>query len=209
MAFPNVPNVPGVPSLPRSPGATFAALELLARDALSAALSFGVPRWGIFRNGVPVVIADTVASVDFKRDWVVADYPVEGGKFESYDKVETPFATRVRYAAGGSEQFRRAFLASVAAIAGTLDAYDVVTPEETFQNVNVNHYDYRRTSTNGAGMVTVDVWLVQMRLDAVAEFTSTKTPSGASSLNGGVVQATPAPPSVTGPVDTTPDDCGY
>lgn len=209
MAFPSVPNVPGVPSLPRSPGATAAAVELLLRDAISGALGFGPQRWGIFRNGSPVVLADAVASVDFKRDWAVADYPIERGSFESYDKVEMPFGVRVRYAAGGSEQHRRAYLASIAAIAGTLDLYDVVTPEETYLNVNVQHYDFQRRNSNGVGMIAVDIWLVQMRVDAVAAFSNTKAPTAAANVNGGTVQTSTPGPAVAGPVQATPSGAGY
>ena len=43
--------------------------------------------------------------------------------------------------------------------AKTLDLYDVVTPEITYLSCSISHYDYRRTSSQGVGLVVVDVWV--------------------------------------------------
>lgn len=192
LPFPNVPNVPGVPPLPRSPGAVFGAVELLVRDAVSS-FSLGLtPQWGIFRNGAPVIVAQSVVSLDYKRDWSISDYPVEEGAFESYNKVTAPFDARFRFSSGGDELARQALLDSIDRVAGTLDLFDVVTPEVIYQSVNVMHYDYHRSATQGAGLLTVDVWCVQVRVTATSSFT--KTASSADSQNVGTVQPTPATP---------------
>lgn len=188
LPFPNVPIALGVPPLPRSPVATVAAISLLVADAISF---FGLsiaPRWGIFRDGLPVVIADSVVTFDYKRDWTIANYPVEKGAFESYDKVSNPFEPRIRFAAGGSEVERQLLLDSIAAIAGTLDLYDVVTPEVIYQSANITHYDYRRSAHSGVGLLVIDVWLMEVRVTATSAFT--KSASSASVQNNGIVQPT-------------------
>lgn len=158
-----------------------------------SALGILPPTWGIFgRNGRVVVTADTVISLDFRKDWTVADYPLEQGAFASYDKVENPSETRVGFWSGGSLANRQALLRSIKAIAGDLNLYDVVTPEETFTNMNITHYDYRRVDA-GAGYVSVVVWLQQIRVTVEASLT-TAQPNGASTTNDGQVQPTaPAP----------------
>lgn len=194
--FPDVPNVPGVPSLARDPAAVVIPFVLLTADAFGLIGFLGAfPRWGLFRNGVPVVVADNVLSFDFKKDWTVSNYPLEKGAFESYDKVELPFDVRLQFSSGGSEFERQALIDSIAAIAGTLDLFDAATPEEVYPSVNVMHYDYRRTSSKGVGLVIVDVWCVQVRSTATAAFTSsaqsltsTKSPSGSDATDGGTVQ---------------------
>src|SRR5258708_40358358 len=127
MALPNVPNLPGAPPLPRAPGlsAGGAAVTLLVADVLSALSSalFG-PQWGIFKDGIAVVIADSVITVDYKQDWTIATFPVEQGGFESYDKVSNPFDVRVRVASGGFEVARQALLESIEAVANSLDLFD-------------------------------------------------------------------------------------
>lgn len=192
--FPNVPNVPGVPPLLRAPGISAAALILLTSDLIAGSFTIlGQPRWGIFRGGVPVIVADNVVSFDFKRDWSIADYPIEEGGFETYDKVQLPYDVRIRFSTGGSESDRQAFLNSIAAVADTIDLYDVVTPEAIYQSVNISHYDFHRTSTNGVGLIVVDIWMTEVRITATAAFANTQQPNVAGGQNQGAVQPlTPA-----------------
>ncbi len=163
--------------------------NLLTRDLAG----FGIipPLWGIFnQDGEVVVTADNVVAFEYKQEWTVADYPMEQGAFESYDKVDTPFSARITFSSGGSFRNREALLDSIEAIAGDLEKYDVVTPEQTYLSVNVMHYDYRRTAVNGAGLITVSVWLTEIRENAVAETADPAEPSGAAVSDGGQVQAT-------------------
>ena len=128
MAF--IPAIPGVPPLLN--GAIAAtAVTLLTADLISTA-GMGAPsQWGIFLNGSPVVLADTVLAVEYKKDSQVSKYPIEGGGFESYNKVATPFDVRVTLATGTSDENRAAFLASVEAIVNDYNLYTVTTPEAT------------------------------------------------------------------------------
>lgn len=192
--FPNVPNVPGVPPLLRNPNAGAAALSLLTTQAIRFLVAPFSAQWGIYQGNVPIIVADSVVSFGYKQDWNVADYPVEQGAFQSYDKVETPFLARLRFASGGSTGDRQALINSIASIAGNLELYDVVTPEVVYQSVNVSHYDYSRDSKNGAGLLLIDVWLTQIRVTAVASFASTKAPNASGTKSGGTVNPTTATP---------------
>jgi hypothetical protein len=157
----NVPNLPGVPSL----NFNFSILPptLLTSDALNAGSLFQ-NRWGVFNSsGQGVIIFDTFLSIDFRKGWVLADFPLEQGAFQSYDKVQTPFDVRVKFASGGTLTNREQLLQSVDHIAGDLNLYTVVTPEAVYNSVNVQHYDYRRTNTNGNGLITVEMWLLEIR----------------------------------------------
>lgn len=189
--FPNVPRVPGVPPLARDPFANLPGLIFLTRDVLAFFAGVTGPRWGLYLGGVSAVNAQSVVSFEYKQDWKVADYPLEKGAFESYDKVKTPFDVKLRFASGGSEIDRLALLDSIAALADSLALLDAVTPEKVYTNVNVNHYDYRRTSTNGVGLLVVDAWCVQVRVATASDpFSSTAQPGGASPVSGGTVQTT-------------------
>jgi hypothetical protein len=118
----------------------------------------------------------------------LSDYPLEKGAFESYNKVSTPFSAKIRFASGGSEQEREALLTSVATIASTLELYDLVTPEKTYSNVNVEHYEWARSSHNGVGMIQVEIWVLEIRQNAVTTFSNTQSPAAADPVNGGSVQ---------------------
>ena len=191
--MPLVPNVLGVPPLTSySPAAS---LVFLTADLVLSLVGFLFPvQWGIFLNGLPIIDADSVVSFEYKQEWTVSDFPLEQGAFQSYDKVQVPFDVRVRYATGGSQVDRQSFLDSIQAIAGSLLLFDVVTPEAIYNSVNITHWDYRRTSTNGVGLLVVDIWCVEVRVTAVTAFSNTNQPAGASPQPGGLVQ--PQPPSL-------------
>jgi hypothetical protein len=191
MAFPvNVPNVPGVPPVVFA-GTAGAALNLITSDVASIFGGLlGFSQWGIYFFGFPIVLADNVVGFEYRNEWTISDYPVERGSFESYDKVATPYMARVRFSAGGSEGDRAAFLASIEAIAGDLNLYDVVTPEKVYVSANIIHYDYRRSADAGAGLLTVDVWLSEVRQTATMGTQNAQDPGASSQVNGGAVQPT-------------------
>ena len=195
-----VPKVAGVPNVNFS-ASVIATPVLLTADfqaglgGISVGLSFGLSglfsqKWGIYSNGAPVVVADTVTSLDFKREWSLSDYPVEQGGFETYDKVALPYDARIRFIAGDNQSNRRALLNSIAAIAGDMNLYTVVTPEATYPSMNVTHYDYKRTTRNGVGLLQVDVWCLEVRQAVATIGASTAQPDAAEQVNNGAVQTT-------------------
>lgn len=191
--FPNVPDVLGVPPIPRDPFGITQTIVLLARDALNALGFFIGPQWGLFQFGIPIVLADSVLEVGYKQNWALATYQIEQGGFETYDKVEQPFESTLRFASGGSDVVRSELLASIAAIAGNLQLYDVVTPEAVYVGVNVNRYDYKRHDGR-VGLLTVDVLVTEVRVNSQTQFTNTKTPGGSDAVDTGTVQtSTPTP----------------
>lgn len=172
------------------------AIELLVADALSLIFRGRAPGWGIYRGGVPVVVADSVTAFDFRKQWAISDYPVERGSFESYDKVEVPYGTRLRFAAGGNEAKQQALLSSISAIAGNLQLYNIVTPAKVYLNANIERYDYAQTATNGVGLMQVDVTVIEIREVGGGMFSATQSPMVAGQVNGGPVQAVAASPAI-------------
>lgn len=189
----DVPNVAGVPALLTgfASAASSGNVGLMVSDLVSFAFGGG-SQWGIFLNGAPVVTADNVLSFEFKRDFAIADYPLERGAFETYAKVQIPFSPRVRFSAGGSMANRQALLDSIAAIAGDFNKYDVVTPEETYTGVNISHYDYHRSANSGVGLIVVDVWLQEVRV-AVSEVSGGSNAPSSSSGSGSSVSGAGTP----------------
>lgn len=194
-----VPDVAGVPPIFRSAAAPI--VELLTGDTFSGFGAGLTPVWGIYQNGQPVIPADTATAFNFRREWAVADYPVEDGGFESYDKVNLPFEPRVDLTCGGPVENREAFLAAIDRLANTLDLFDVVTPETTYTSVNIQHYDYRRTSRNNLGLVTVSIWLLEIRIVGQSG-QNVRDPAAAGPLNDGNVNPQPATNQETGVLPT-------
>lgn len=189
----NVPNVPGVPAL-----AEYAAdfVVLAAQDFLTALLGGAPNVWGIFLDGAQVFDYESFATFEFSKDFLIADYPVEPGSFQSYDKVEEPAEIRVTLTSGGDEASRNALLQDVLAAVGTTDLYDVVTPNGVFVGFNIRHADYKQTANSGLGMLIIRLTLQQIRVSASATFQNTQQPGDAGRVGNGNVQPTSVPTDV-------------
>jgi hypothetical protein len=106
--------------------------------------------------------------------------------------VRVPFDVRVIMTKAGTVADRSEFLSALEAAAASLDLYTVVMPEIQYANANIVHVDYSRKSTNGATMLTVAVWLQEVRVEASSTFTNTASPSASDQVVTGAVQAVQA-----------------
>ncbi len=200
-AYATVPAVAGVPPLARQPGATISQPSLVASDSVSTSAASQGARWGLFNaDGSAAITADSCIAVDFRKEYRIADFPIEQGGFASYNKVATPFEPRLVFAKGGTTAERSAFLAQIDAAIAALTLYNVITPDVTYPNVNVTHYTYRRTSQSGVSLLTVDVWCQEIRLVTSGALTDTVSPNSQDSTSDGTV--TPAAP-------TTPQNAAF
>lgn len=187
---------PGAPTLLDS-AIQIGTTILLTADAPGLA-AFGLGSgWGLYLDGAPAIVFDTFVSIDYVHEWAIMNYPLERGAFESFNKVQLPFNIHAKFATGGSESDREAAISSAEEAANTLDLYDVVTPEAVYLSTNVQHTDYRRTSTSGAGMITIELWLLEIR-ERVIETSTTNAgqPKGQITINP---RGSPTP---TSPFDT-------
>jgi hypothetical protein len=193
-----VPNVPGVPPVAFATPGGAALPALLTGDLVSQFSSVFSPQWGIFLGGAPVITAESVTGFEFRNDWTISDYPVEGGTFESYDKVLLPYLAKVRFASGSSAQARANLLNQIAAVAavtgGQQPVYSVVTPEITYLSASISHYDYRREAQRGVGLVVIDVWLSQVIPQNTGALlaSSVQNPASADQQSIGAVAPVPA-----------------
>lgn len=185
----------GVPPLLNSVNNAINTAILLASDALAVINFFSARKvtWGIFLGNTQVVVPDSIISLEYKRDYRIADYPMEQGAFESYNKVKIPYDLHIRMTKGGTVADRSAFLVAISGMADSLSLYSVRTPEGYYPNLNVQHVDYKREALHGVGLITVDVWLVEIRQAAVPSFTNTAAPSGSDPAAVGTVQPAPTP----------------
>jgi hypothetical protein len=228
--FPNVPKLPGVPQLLRNPqfpaGPPPVVGAAIAIGRLWQAL-FTQPLWAIYKQaeaeptetdeGVeqvtvtadrePVVVPDSFLSFNWRNEYSVSDYPVQRGAFMSYNKVANPFETALRLSKGGTLQQRKAFLESLDAIAGTLDLYDILTPEKTYIGVNVLRCEIARQGAKGAYFFAeVDVYFREIRQVESQYTTTSADTANAQSPSALPVQNVGTVPAQTSAV--TPDTVG-
>lgn len=137
---------------------------LLTQDDSALERLLGKAAWGIYsQNGYPVLEVDSVADVDYSRDYDLSYYPQEQGSFETYNKVQKPFQAKLGFLIN---QTRVSFLQSVEAAVASLELVTVVTPEVSYPSANLLHYGYRREQKRGVTMIRVEVWCEEIRLTA-------------------------------------------
>jgi hypothetical protein len=193
-AYPTVLPYPGVPPLLVPPGGVNIVAPVLAvANALGLGAFLGVPQWGIFgQDGTPILEADAVNSFDYERGYLVSDYPQEQGAFQSYNKVQVPYDAAVSFLTSDT---RFEFLNTIEAACNSLALVVVVTPEITYPSANLVRYKIRtRTSRSGVTMVTVDVWLREIRVTAGASLSSSQAapvPAGKVTVENLTLSNTP------------------
>ena len=220
--FPSIPKLPGVPAIPRSPN--FPPLLRAGLGLVQGMLwrIFQVEtRWGIFDSqgkplGDPAKFTGLIGNaldaaglgstlstnaVDYSKETRVSDFPIEGGAFASYNKVETAASPQVVLCMQGSEKNRRTFLEAIDKACKSTDLYSVVTPEVTYINYTVERYNYARHNSKGATLLIVEITLKEVRQVSALYTQSNKgqvdQPKEASATpqadNGKVQPQTPQP----------------
>ena len=180
----------GVPTLLNQVTSAFNQASLLFSDARLIFQIFQSSSWGIFEaGGNAALFPDSITSIDYEKQWVVASYPMERGSFQSYNKVQFPFGNQVRVTKGGSVGEKQDFLNTLETMAASLNLFDIVTPEQSYYNATIERLNVVRTSTNGAGLLSVDIAFIEVRETAFSSFTDVKTLGAKDPVNVGTVQA--------------------
>lgn len=176
----------GFPSLLNQISGIETTISLLTSD-FTLLFSPNAFVWGIYSadSNTPALIADSIYSFGYKKEFKISDYPVELGTFSNFNKVDLPYVAQVRMTMGGSNSDRLTFLNRLEEISRTTDLYNIVTPEKTYLNANIIDYDYQRTSNSGAGMIIADIRLMEVRLTANLAFNNTQSQSDDASKNVG------------------------
>ncbi len=196
--YPIVPNLPGVPALLRdaatiADSATFGLLGI--SDALSDLIGSEPIKWGVFYgSGEALAEADSIISFDYSNGAKVSNYPIEQGAFASYNKVNSPYDAKITMTCGGSEERRSAFIFALDYAADSLDRFSILTPEKSYFNANIERFDYRRTATNGAGIIVAELYLIEVPETATATFSDPKDIGAVDPKARGQIQ--PAVPDV-------------
>lgn len=195
--FPDIPAVPGVPALAVGflPPKAVQAISIAGNFARLIGNFLTGPSWGVFfLNGKPALSPDSVKGFEHQANSSVADYPIEAGGFETFNKVSRPSESRVQMTIGSSSQARTDFLITCEELILSIQILNVVTPERVYKNVTLDHFDYRREDRNGASLITVDAWFREVRVQAPPGLVNTQSPSGADpASNGQVSPQVPTP----------------
>lgn len=122
------------------------------------------PTWTIqAEGGSAAVDFDVFLSVDFSGANTVAHEPVEQGSFADYNKQESPKELTVALACTKMYMSQQPVLETLDKLASGIQKVSLVTPSYEYKNLNLESYSYRRTEDAGAGMLAVELKLVEIR----------------------------------------------
>jgi hypothetical protein len=184
----------GAPALLNQITGILNRVTLLIADAVRLINAFRGSGWGIYnQKGELILYPDSISALDYQRNFEIMTYPVEKGGFQSYNKVQLPFETSVEMTKGGTVADKVKFITRLELLVASLDLVTVVTPEQYFENCNLESFDYSRDAANGAGLMTFNLQLKEVRATVVRTTTNTKNPNSAASTQSGTVQASSSP----------------
>lgn len=133
-------------------------------------------------GGGTAVNFDVFLSMDFAGQNAVAHEPIEQGGFASYNKQDTPKEITVELACTKMYFNQQPVLENIDKLAKGIQKLSLVTPSSEYKNLNLEGYSYRRTEDANAGMLAVELKLVEVReIEVKKKTTASETPKSQNS----------------------------
>lgn len=166
-----------------------------------------------FRNSAPVwtiqgaggansVDFDAFIGLEFANQNAVAHEPIEEGGFAAYNKQGTPKEIAVILACTKPYAEQQPVLEALDKLAAGLEKVSLVTPSAEYKDLNIEAYSYARKEDAGAGMLVIELKLIEIREVEVQKTVAaserkappitqgqSKNPSNTSTSNTGRTQA--------------------
>jgi hypothetical protein len=130
--------------------------------------------------------------IEYRNEGKALSYPVEEGAFANYNKVQKPGGIKVTLGIEGAEADFDEALRSLDFYQKEAERLFVSTPATYYDGYTLESYSYRRTIQSGAGMLIVELTLVEVK-EVETRTTTTviskpKNPTSSGKVNTGRVQ---------------------
>lgn len=157
-------------------------------DSNSNAINTG-SEWAIVaRNKGLSVQFDGIMDVDVKNESKVLTSPIEKSSFAAYNKVETPLDVVITGASQQDNAAQSAILDSLNKLVSDVELVDIVTPTAVYLKMTLESYSYKRTATDGASLLVVELHAIEVREVETTRVTKTKRASSAKTQKTGQTQ---------------------
>lgn len=192
--YPNVPNAPGVPVVARPRSGGYGSTVATSFSGLLSSKAFDLIEdaintpWALYLSQVysaddaPLknsVFGDHLDVVYFTVAYAnqsnIANAPLEGGDFVSYNKTLQPDNHQVGISCGGQDQDRKDFINIIKSLSKGTDLLVLQTPDGVFENLNLINVNWQRTGQSGAQIVKAVLTLQEVRIYASTRPVNTKT----------------------------------
>jgi hypothetical protein len=117
----------------------------------------------------------TIFDVKVTCPGAVVSSPIEEGSFASYNKQADPLEISCSLGVQGGEDVMAAALEALDKLQGSFGKLTLGTPAATYDNLTLESYDYSRSASGGARLLTAELKLVEVR-EVETEVTTTAVP---------------------------------
>ena len=126
------------------------------------------------------IVRGQSAAVDFnsmqefsaEKSSRLPDEPIEKGSFATYNRVIEPRAITCRLSVEGTATKLQSAIDRLTALCENDEKITLTTPEQSYKNMMLESFDYRRDASNGRGVLFVDLRFKEIREVASAQTTT-------------------------------------
>lgn len=157
-------------------------------DSNSNAINTGSEWAVVARNKGLSVQFDGIMDIDVKNESKVLTSPIEKSSFAAYNKVETPLDVAITGASQQDGATQSAILDALNKLVSGAELVDIVTPTAVYLKMTLESYSYKRTATDGASLLVVELHAIEVREVETMRVTKTKRASSAKTQKTGQTQ---------------------
>lgn len=157
-------------------------------DSNSNAINTGSEWAVVARNKGLSVQFDGIMDIDVKNESKVLTSPIEKSSFAAYNKVETPLDVVITGASQQDGAAQSAILDTLNKLVSGAELVDIVTPTAVYLKMTLESYSYKRTATDGASLLVVELHAIEVREVETTRVTKTKRASFAKTQKTGQTQ---------------------
>ena len=100
------------------------------------------------------------------------DEPIEKGSFSTYNRIIEPRSISCRLSVEGSASKLQSAIDRLTTLCENDEKITLTTPEQSYPNMMLESFDYRRDAINGRGVLYVDLRFKEIREVASAQTTT-------------------------------------
>ena len=117
------------------------------------------------------IVRGQSAAVDFnsmqefsaEKSSRLPDEPIEKGSFSTYNRIIEPRSITCQLSVEGSAQKLQSAIDRLTDLCENDEKITLTTPEQSYPNMMLESFDYRRDATNGRGVLYVDLRFKEIR----------------------------------------------
>ena len=162
--------------------------QLTVLNSNSNAINTGSEWAVVTRNKGLSVQFDGIMDIDVKNESKVLTSPIEKSSFAAYNKVETPLDVVITGASQQDGATQSAILDALNKLVSGAELVDIVTPTAVYLKMTLESYSYKRTATDGASLLVVELHAIEVREVETMRVTKTKRASSAKTQKTGQTQ---------------------